>query len=82
MHTICYENLNLKIENSFKFFKNDFVKFSFGNENKIGIIVKRYLKRKDKIMGNELISDKIKKKNEKMINKKYLIFCLICIGKQ
>ena len=32
--------------------------------------IKRYLKRKDKIMGNELISDKIKKKNEKMINKK------------
>jgi len=33
-------------------------------------VIKGYLKRKDKIMGNELIPDKIKKKNEKMINKK------------
>ena len=32
--------------------------------------MKGYLKRKDLIMGNELISYKIKKKNEKMINKK------------
>ena len=32
--------------------------------------IKNYLKRKDKIMKNKLISDNIKKKNEKMINRK------------
>jgi IS605 OrfB family transposase len=32
--------------------------------------IKKYLKRKDKIMENEEINDKIKEKNEEMINKK------------
>lgn len=32
--------------------------------------IKKYLKRKDKIMGNEKIPENIKKKNEKMINRK------------
>jgi IS605 OrfB family transposase len=32
--------------------------------------IKKYLKRKDKIMENDEINDKIKEKNEKMINKK------------
>jgi putative transposase len=46
-------------------------------ENKIikigegcGKEIERYLKRKDKIMENELIDKKVKKKNEQMINKK------------